>query len=57
MLKIVGRNAKDIPEWQEHQLVLQGRIYIVARRSMTPGPEVPGGPFESKQINFGNLFH
>ena len=32
---------------------LQGRIYIGASGSMAPGPEVPGGPFES----LGNLFH
>ena len=28
---------------------MQGRIYIGASGSMTPDPEVPGGPFESKR--------
>ena len=31
----------------------QGRIYIGASGSMAPGPEVPGGPFESKKKKSG----
>ena len=34
----------------------QGRIYIVASRSMAPGPEVKGGPFESTK-KVGSLFY
>ena len=41
-------------ELREHPTIqqwtgMQGRIYIGASGSMAPGPEVPGGPFKSKE--------
>ena len=34
----------------------QGRIYIGASRSMAPGPEVPGGPFEGTNKHWEAYF-
>ena len=34
----------------------QSQIYIGASGSMAPGPEVPGGPFESKNKNWEAFF-
>ena len=41
---VSAKNTEQIKE-----LWGQRRIYIGARWSMAPGPEVPGGPFESKK--------